>query len=65
MDQQTKTNQGWDGVDRRRGIPPVPMFAELLMEAQWRPTDRVLGPDGGWFRASGYAQDRRQKDRPA
>lgn len=56
----SKKLECWDGVDRRRGVPPAPTFGALLVESEWRPTDRYLGKSEGWFRACGWVQDRRK-----
>jgi hypothetical protein len=46
--------------DRRKGQPPPPLFAQLLIEADWRPSDAAAVEGDGWFRAHGHAKDRRR-----
>lgn len=51
----------WDGQERRKGPPAEPVFAPLLIEAEWILTDDVRGEIcEGWLRASGHANDRRR-----
>ncbi len=46
--------------ERRKGKPQPPLFAELLLEADWRPSDCAPTEGDGWFRAHGHALDRRR-----
>jgi len=57
-----KPSNAWDGADRRKGKPPPPLFAELLLEADWRPSDDRAIEGDGWFRAHGHATDRRRAE---
>lgn len=50
----------WDGIDRRQGRPQAPLFGELLVESNWRPSDPVPQATEGWLRSHGYAKDRRR-----
>jgi hypothetical protein len=55
----TNHQNAWDGVERRQGVPPAPLFGELLVESSWRPADVVPAATEAWLRALGYVKERR------
>ncbi len=56
------TPPAYAGNDRRKGKPErAPLFAELLLEAQWQPSDATPTEGEGWFRANGHGTDRRRE----
>ncbi len=56
----TAPTKTWDGIDRRTGKPKAPLFGELLIESEWRPSDVVPAVNEGWLRSKGFAPDRRE-----